>query len=53
MLHRFEFFSAPGTVSRTALLGLRLSASRLREDACLRNDFPWLYYVDLSVASLY
>ena len=53
MLHRCEFFSAPGTVSRTALLGLRLSASRLCEDACLSNYFPWLYYVDLSVASLY
>ena len=53
MLHRFEFFSAPGTVSRTALLGLRLSASRLREDARLSNYFPWLYYVDLAVASLY
>ena len=37
MLHRFEFFSAPGIVSRTALLGLRLSASHLREDACLSN----------------
>ena len=43
----------PLELSRTALLGLRLSASRFREDACLSNYFPWLYYVDLSVASLY
>ena len=32
MLHRFEIFSAPGQ-SRSALLGFRLAASRLREAA--------------------
>ena len=46
-------FFLPLELSRTALLGLRLSASRLREDACLSNCFPWLYHVDLSMASLY